>query len=111
MGKVFRAHKDKLEVALKVMSPSLADDMRARARFEREVRVMKDLAHPNVVEIIDSGVASCRGKGYPFMAMEFGGKDLSKVVEERGPLPAKEAVAAAIGAMSSLRTSLFRVMR
>ncbi|MDF1662530.1 MAG: bifunctional serine/threonine-protein kinase/formylglycine-generating enzyme family protein [Planctomycetota bacterium] len=103
MGKVFRARRDKADVALKVMSPSVADDIKARARFEREVRVMIDLAHKNVVEIIDSGVANFRGKDYPFMAMEYAGKDLSKIIEERGPLPPREAVAAAIGTAEALK--------
>lgn len=102
MGKVFKATRDGKVSALKVMAPSVADDPRVRARFEREVAVMKDLKHPNVVAVLDSGVATLRDKDYPFMAMEYAGKDLSYIVEKLGPLNPQEAVQVALGAAAAL---------
>jgi len=102
MGKVFRASRGEEIGAIKVLSPSVADSPNARERFEREVSVTQDLVHPNIVEVLDSGVAQVRGKLYPFMALEFVGPDLSHFVDERGPLPPAEAVAAALGACRAL---------
>ena len=57
MGRVYRAtHLDLArEVALKVISPSDANSLIARRRFEREARVASALRHPNAVEIYDFG--------------------------------------------------------
>ena len=105
MGKVFRAERDGQVAALKVMAPTVADDPRARARFEREVKVMIDLSHPNVVRVYDSGVASIKDKDYPFMAMEYAGDDLAAVVETRGALSPAEAVEATLGAAAALQAA------
>ncbi|MBK5295372.1 MAG: PD40 domain-containing protein [Acidobacteriia bacterium] len=53
MGEVYRARDTKLgrQVALKVLSPSLAGDAQYMARFQREAKVLASLNHPNIAAI------------------------------------------------------------
>jgi serine/threonine-protein kinase len=57
MGAVFRARDTVLgrEVAIKVLPDGLRHDARARARFEREAKLLAALSHPNVLSIHDFG--------------------------------------------------------
>ncbi len=53
MGEVYRARDTKLgrDVALKVLPDLFADDPERLARFQREVRVLASLNHPNIASI------------------------------------------------------------
>lgn len=42
-------------VAVKVLPPAMSLDGGFRARFEREIRVLRELAHPHIVPILDYG--------------------------------------------------------
>jgi serine/threonine protein kinase len=59
MGEVYRAvrHSDQLVVALKVVAGRLTRDPEVTARFENEVSALTSLSHPNVVTILDQGIA------------------------------------------------------
>jgi len=50
MGKIYLARDMRLarEVAIKVLSPRLADTPEARTRFEREARAVSSLNHPHI---------------------------------------------------------------
>ncbi len=64
------------EVALKVMSRSLADDPNFSQRFFREAKIVSQLVHPNIVTVHDVGVHndSC------YLSMEYiDGQDLRYV--------------------------------
>jgi hypothetical protein len=85
------------EVALKVLRPHLRDTAGFTARFTREARLAAALRHPNVVPVVDFGVAD----GLPYLAMELvDGPDLRRGVEAGArlarPLPARLAVHVAI---------------
>lgn len=54
------------EVALKIMSPTLAGDGQFGERFLREARIAARLRHPHVVQVHDVGQAA----GHHYMAME-----------------------------------------
>ena len=58
MGEVYKARDHRLErtVAIKVLPQSLAADAHARARFEREAKVVAALSHANILAIHDVGV-------------------------------------------------------
>ncbi|MEM7203155.1 MAG: serine/threonine-protein kinase [Planctomycetota bacterium] len=76
-GAVFVAEHERTgrQVALKVMLRGLADDSRARRRFEREAELVASLRHPNIVTVFDSGLTR---DGRPFTVMELvDGEDLA----------------------------------
>jgi hypothetical protein len=58
MATVFLAHdRDGAEVALKLLNPDLGSTIGAD-RFRREIRVATQLQHPNILGVLDSGVAT-----------------------------------------------------
>ncbi|HPB30772.1 MAG TPA: protein kinase [Candidatus Sumerlaeota bacterium] len=69
MGTVYRASQLNLDriVALKVLSPQMAEDSVHRSRFEREAKILARLSHPNIVQVYDVGVSDYA----PFFVMEY----------------------------------------
>jgi serine/threonine-protein kinase len=58
MATVFLAHdRATTEVALKLLNPDLGSTLGAD-RFRREIRVASQLQHPNILSVLDSGVAT-----------------------------------------------------
>lgn len=87
-GTVFMAvqRATKRRVALKVMHGGALLGSAGRARFEREVQVLGQLNHPNIVKIHDSGVTP---GGDCFYVMDYiSGRSLDEVI--RGDAPAVE---------------------
>ncbi|MEO6597721.1 MAG: serine/threonine-protein kinase, partial [Planctomycetota bacterium] len=83
MGTVFKARHKKLNriVALKVLKPSLARDVRYVERLRREARIVASLNDPNIVTGYDIGEEG----GYHFFVMEFvEGKSLRALLTEWG---------------------------
>ncbi len=70
-------------VAVKILRADLAEQPRARARFETEAHAAARLAHPNVVMVFDSG----EDDGSPFLVMErLSGRTFADELTE-GPVP------------------------
>jgi serine/threonine-protein kinase PpkA len=69
------------EVALKVMSPTLASDAQFGERFLREARIAAKLRHPHVVQVHDVGNV----EHHHYIAMEYlpGGPALTRTGEAR----------------------------
>lgn len=92
MGEVYRAvdsRKGRV-VAIKVLTPQLADDTAFRERFLRESQIAARLNDPHVVPIHDFGEID----GRLFLDMRLvDGDDLRNVLKSGGPLPATRAVA------------------
>ena len=91
MGVVYRAHDLALDrnVALKILSPELAEDVRFRERFLTESRLAASIDHPNIIPVYDAGEVA----GELYIAMRYvDGSDLKKLLVE-GPLPAERAIA------------------
>ena len=100
MGVVYRAHDERLDrdVALKVLSPELANDQEFLARFRREARTLSKLNHPNVATVHDFGTES----GTSFIVMELvQGKSLSEKISS-GPLGEGELVRLTIQLLDGL---------
>jgi len=69
MGVVYEAEQVALQraVALKVLSPDVADDASFRERFKREVMVMAAVDHPHICPVYEAGEAD----GHLFLAMRL----------------------------------------
>jgi serine/threonine-protein kinase len=83
MGEVYRA--DDLElgqsVALKFLPNRLAEDPRALERFRGEVRLARQVSHPNVCRVYDIGQMG----GQWFLSMEYvDGEDLAQLLTRIG---------------------------
>ncbi len=91
MGEVYRAEDLKLgqTVALKFLPQSLARNEEALARFTREVRLARQVSHPNVCRVFDIGETD----GQTFLTMEFvDGEDIASLMRRIGRLPADKAL-------------------
>jgi serine/threonine protein kinase len=89
-GVVYGARRDGGEiVALKVLRRELSEDATYRRRFDREVRVARELQHRHLVPILDQGEA----EGHPYLAFRFmPGGSLADALAARGPLPIDEVL-------------------
>src|ERR1700746_3181122 len=90
MGEVYRARDTRLgrDVAVKVLPPHLSESAEARARFEREARVVSGLNHPHICVLHDLG----REGEVDYLLMELiEGESLAERIA-RGPLPTAEVV-------------------
>lgn len=59
----------KREVAVKMLSPTLADDPVARKRFTREAEAIAAVSHPNIVNVFQVG--ELPGRAIPYFVMQF----------------------------------------
>jgi ABC-type transport system substrate-binding protein len=92
MGVVYRALDLALDrnVALKLLAPELAEDVRFRERFLRESRLAASLDHPAIIPIYDAGEVA----GRLYIAMRLvEGTDLKRLLAEQGELDAARALA------------------
>jgi eukaryotic-like serine/threonine-protein kinase len=90
MGTVWVAEDQVLhrQVAVKILSDALGQDVRFVERFRREARAAAGLSHRNVAGVYDYGEEG----GLPFIVMELlGGETLADRIERQGRLPAAEA--------------------
>ncbi len=91
MGEVYRANDLILgqPVALKFLPPETAGDEMILNRFRNEVRVARQVSHPNVCRVYDLGEAD----GQPYLSMEYvDGEDLSTLLKRIGRLPQDKGV-------------------
>lgn len=80
----------KRRVAIKVMHGGPFQGSSGRARFEREVQVLGQLNHPNIVRIHDSGVTA---DGSCFYVMDYvSGRSLDEVIGESKKQPIEETL-------------------
>ena len=91
MGEVYRADDLSLDqpVALKFLPEALTHHADALARFRNEVRIARQVSHPNVCRVYDLGEM----EGLYFLSMEYvDGEDLGSLLRRIGRLPADKAL-------------------
>ena len=84
MGEVYRATDIRLgqTVALKFLPDEAARDAGRLARFHNEVRIARQVTHPNVCRVYDLGEV----EGLPFLSMEYvDGEDLASLLAAHRP--------------------------
>lgn len=95
-------------VALKRLSLRLADDWKAVELFEREGRVLRQLAHPQIPRFVDALVVHKEGVPHFYLAQEYvEGRSLQDVVDRDPPWPQERAEALArsiLGVLAYLGT-------
>lgn len=89
-GEVYLARQRSLnrQVAIKFLKDEATDRQPSQqARFEREAMLMADVAHPNVLTVLDRGTVD----GRPFLVLEHvGGGNLRGQMEPGQPMPLDE---------------------
>jgi serine/threonine-protein kinase len=91
MGEVYRAEDLKLgqPVALKFLPRELTDRADRLARFHQEVRMARQVSHPNVCRVHD--IAETQGQH--FLSMEYiDGENLASLLRRIGRLPSDKAL-------------------
>ncbi|WP_406312357.1 serine/threonine protein kinase [Streptosporangium sp. NBC_01639] len=87
------------EVAVKVLHPHVAADLKARDRLTREVETMRRVRSPQVAEVLD---AELSGK-QPYVVTRFApGRTLEETVLTDGPLSPEEVINLARGMCAAL---------
>jgi serine/threonine-protein kinase len=91
MGEVYRADDLKLgqPVALKFLPVEVEQDPERLSRFHDEVRIARQISHPNVCRVYDVGEVD----GHHFLSMELvDGEDLASLLRRIGRLPRDKAI-------------------
>src|SRR5947209_9736425 len=90
MGEVYKAFDLILNqtVALKFLTPAHISEA-ALVRFRNEVRIARQVSHPNVCRVYDLGMV----EGLHFLSMEYiDGEDLASLLRRIGRLPQDKAI-------------------
>jgi formylglycine-generating enzyme required for sulfatase activity/serine/threonine protein kinase len=90
MGDIYKARHRVMDrmVAIKVINRKLVRKSEAVERFHREVKLAASLSHPNIITSYDAEQAD----DVHLLVMEYvDGVDLSRRVQDRGPLPVSDA--------------------
>ena len=101
MGEVYRADDIRLgqPVALKFLKAALAADGERLQRLVDEVRIGRQISHPNVCRLYDIAEAD----GHHFLVMEYvDGEDLASLLRRIGRLPGDKALDIARGLCAGL---------
>jgi CheY-like chemotaxis protein/tRNA A-37 threonylcarbamoyl transferase component Bud32 len=91
MGTVFKARHRRMNrvVALKFLSNATAGQTSFAQRFEREIEIIAQLSHPNIVMAFDAG----ESRSGLYLVMEFvDGTDLGREVAQGGAFSTAKAV-------------------
>ncbi len=102
MGSVYLAEHPGIgrRVAVKVLHKNYTRDEHLLARFLNEARAANAIRHPNIIEILDSGMLA---DGTPFLVMELlEGESLGTRLRQNGALPIAKAVDFAYQTASAL---------
>jgi serine/threonine-protein kinase len=102
MGAVYLAEHPGIgrRVAVKVLHKQFSGDEQLLGRLLNEARAANAIRHPNIIEILDSGM---RDDGTPYLVMELlEGESLGGRLRRVGPLPIGDAIAFTLQTASAL---------
>ena len=109
MSVVWRAHDQVLNraVAVKMLSPQLADDDGFRDRLRQEALAAARLCHPHITGIFDFGDSPLdEHRTVPYVVMELNdGESVAARLGRQGSLPWREAVVIVAEVASALATA------
>src|SRR5690349_20402286 len=91
MGEVYRVNDLRLgqPVALKFLPEETAKNETTLARFYNEIRIARQVSHPNVCRVYDLGDV----EGQPYLSMQYvDGEDLGSLLRRIGRLPEVKAL-------------------
>src|SRR5262245_16227197 len=100
MGEVYKARDTRLDrtVAVKVLPDTLAGDPEFRERFDREARVISQLAHPHICTLFDVG----RQAEIGFLVLEYLEGETLATRLARGALKVDDTLRIAIEILEAL---------
>lgn len=101
MGAVYEAEADATgqRVAIKLLSARLTGNAASVERFRQEGRVASQITHPRCVFVLRADTDG----GRPFIVMELmPGTTLKDMIDEKGPLPATDAIARILDVIDGL---------
>ncbi len=101
LATVYRATDLTLDrtVAVKILKPQWAEDPEALERFRHEARAAAKLAHPNIVQVFDTGV----DEDIHFLVMEYLPEpNLKQIIAEYAPLPSRKVLQVTIQCCQAL---------
>jgi serine/threonine protein kinase len=102
MGSVYRVRRRGHDYALKLLDPSLSQDVTYLRRFEQEAAVISKIEHPNLCRIYESGVHERR----PYILMEFcNGPSLRGYVKKYGAMSWPMSTSVVAGVARGLRAA------
>jgi serine/threonine-protein kinase len=102
MGAVYLAEHPGIgrRVAVKVLHKQFSGDEQLLGRLLNEARAANAIRHPNIIEILDSGM---REDGVPYLVMELlEGESLGQRLRRAGALPLADAIAFTLQTASAL---------
>lgn len=101
MGRVYLAHEESGQLAaVKLLAAELAQESGFLQRFQREIDVLGQLSHPNIVRLYESGAQD----GHYFFAMEYvEGESFEQILHRQGRVPWQEVLDAALQICPALK--------
>ncbi len=99
MSFVYAARDEELgeAVALKIIRPELVYDDELVERFKREVRIARQILHPNIIRVFEFGRAEVEGKVFFYLTMELlTGVNLASWLKSRGAISLNEILEVSI---------------
>jgi serine/threonine-protein kinase len=105
MGTVYEAEKlaTHQTFAVKLMRGDFGEDDSHLLRFVREVKALREIRHPNVVDVYEWEVPKQGGGGRPYVVMEFlKGETLQDLLRRERLLPPRPAVAVMLQVLDGL---------
>ncbi|ERP38919.1 serine/threonine-protein kinase [Chitinivibrio alkaliphilus] len=90
---VYRIWNEQLGIyrAVKLLRPTASMD--SRERFAREIKILAQLNHPNIINVHSVG----EWKGLPYIEMDYvDGASLEQLIQEMGPFPLNVVLAMAL---------------